>query len=149
MMLRNRWIVLVSALLLGVVNAELAAQGKPQGKPQELRGERGASTERSTKEKERDGGSQVTVVFRDGDRAAFRNYFATHSMTARPLPPGIAKNLARGKPLPPGIAKRALPPDLLRLAPPRADGVSYEIVGDAVVATRAGVVIDILTGVFK
>lgn len=41
---------------------------------------------------------------------------------SKPLPPGIAKNLARGKPLPPGIAKRALPNDLLVRLPPVADG---------------------------
>ena len=147
MMFRNRWTVLAAALLLGVVGADLAAQAK--SKSQMPRGERAERSERGTKEKERDGGSKATVVFRDGDRATFRNYFVTHSMTAKPLPPGIAKKLARGKPLPPGIAKRALPPDLLRIAPRRADGVSYGIVGDAVVATRAGIIIDILTGVFK
>lgn len=39
---------------------------------------------------------------------------------AKGLPPGIAKNLARGKPLPPGIAKQYLPDGLRRLlsAPP-------------------------------
>ena len=37
------------------------------------------------------------------------------------LPPGIAKNLARGKPLPPGIAKQHLPAGLVSAlpAPPR------------------------------
>ena len=34
-----------------------------------------------------------------------------------PLPPGIAKNLARGKPLPPGIASRNLPDSLLKGLP--------------------------------
>ena len=38
------------------------------------------------------------------------------------LPPGIAKNLARGNPLPPGIAKKALPGDLNRRLPPVRDG---------------------------
>ena len=32
---------------------------------------------------------------------------------ARPLPPGIQKNLAREKPLPPGIAKQAIPQPVL------------------------------------
>ena len=37
------------------------------------------------------------------------------------LPPGIAKNLERGKPLPPGIAKQHLPSGLISAlpAPPR------------------------------
>ncbi|MCR9212548.1 MAG: anti-virulence regulator CigR family protein [Proteobacteria bacterium] len=35
----------------------------------------------------------------------------------KPLPPGIAKNLARGKPLPPGIAKKNLAPNILKELP--------------------------------
>jgi hypothetical protein len=44
------------------------------------------------------------------------------------LPPGIEKNLARGKPLPPGIAKQHLPADLVVQisAPPR--GMEYVVV---------------------
>ncbi len=34
---------------------------------------------------------------------------STASVGHKPLPPGIAKNLARGKPLPPGLATRNLP----------------------------------------
>jgi hypothetical protein len=41
-----------------------------------------------------------------------RGYFQSHPMQFQGLPPGIARNLARGKPLPPGIAKRYLPSDL-------------------------------------
>lgn len=139
MLFGNRWSVLGTALLVALVSADLAAQAKAQE-------QRGA---RQPKDNARSDAASVTVVFRDGDRAAFKNYFTAHAMTAQPLPPGIAKNLARGKPLPPGIAKRALPPGLLLLAPPQAEGVSYAIIGDVVVATRAGVVIDILFGVFK
>ncbi len=36
---------------------------------------------------------------------------------AKPLPPGIAKNLARGKPLPPGIAKKNLGANILKELP--------------------------------
>ena len=39
-----------------------------------------------------------------------RRYLEGYSVsTAKALPPGIAKNLARGKPLPPGIAKKSFP----------------------------------------
>lgn len=93
--------------------------------------------------------ASVTVVFRDADRVTFRDYFRRHAIVATPLPPGIAKNVARGKPLPPGIAKRAVPPDLVLLGPKVGRDVSFAIVGDVVVATRAGVVIDVLVGVFK
>ena len=44
------------------------------------------------------------------------------------LPPGIAKNLARGKPLPPGIAKQQLPGDLARRLPPVRNGYERVVV---------------------
>ena len=44
------------------------------------------------------------------------------------LPPGIAKNLQRGKPLPPGIAKQYLPRDLLMRLPRTGDGLEYLVV---------------------
>ncbi len=90
----------------------------------------------------------MVVVFRDSDHATFHDYFAAHRITAEPLPPGIAKNVARGKPLPPGIAKRAVPADLLALGP-KVEGVSFAIVGEVVVAMKGGVVVDVLAGVFK
>ncbi len=46
----------------------------------------------------------------------------------RGLPPGIAKNLERGKPLPPGLAKRRVPPAQLRTLPPARDGFEYLVV---------------------
>lgn len=44
------------------------------------------------------------------------------------LPPGIAKNLERGKPLPPGIAAQHLPRELLVRLPRPADGLEYLVV---------------------
>ena len=44
------------------------------------------------------------------------------------LPPGVAKNLARGKPLPPGIAKQHLPGDLSRRLPPVRDGYERVVI---------------------
>jgi hypothetical protein len=91
----------------------------------------------------------AAVVFRSGDREAFQQYFASHNMRAKPLPPGMAKRLAKGKPLPPGIAKQVMPPDLLKIAPPLPKDAEYGIVGNAVVVSKAGVVLDILAGVLK
>jgi len=48
------------------------------------------------------------------------------------LPPGIAKNLQRGKPLPPGIAKRYPPYDVLQRLPPLEDGYEYIVVAGKV-----------------
>lgn len=66
------------------------------------------------------------------------------------LPPGIAKNLQRGKPLPPGIAKKMynLPPDAYGYF-----GIDRRyragIYGDnLIIATAAGVIADVLFDVF-
>jgi Ni/Co efflux regulator RcnB len=63
------------------------------------------------------------------------------------LPPGIAKNLARGKPLPPGIAKQYLPDSLVHALPAPPRGFERVVVDGKIllveVATR--VIHDILT----
>ena len=65
------------------------------------------------------------------------------------LPPGIARNLARGKPLPPGIARQHLPDDLLRRLPPARDGYERVIVDGRVILVEVAtqVVHDVLSEV--
>jgi hypothetical protein len=53
------------------------------------------------------------------------------------LPPGIAKNLERGKPLPPGIAKQYLPTDLIRRLPPLDRGLEYVVVAGKLLLVEA------------
>lgn len=67
----------------------------------------------------------------------------------RGLPPGIAKNLERGKPLPPGIAKRHVPPEQLRRLPAAREGFEYVVVAGKVVLieTATRVVHDVLADV--
>jgi hypothetical protein len=113
-------------------------QGRGQGQGQGKQGSSGSGTTVT-----------ASVIFRSGDAAIFRDYFVTHKIAAQPLPPGIAKNVARGKPLPPGIAKKAVPADLIALGPKLDRDTTLAIVGDVVVATKGGVVIDVLAGVFK
>jgi len=131
-----------TACLAMTLTAALAApsalaQGGSQG-----RGRSGSSTATTTT-------ASVSVVFRDSDRVTYRDYFATHKIVAQPLPPGIAKNVARGKPLPPGIAKRAVPTELVAIGPRVEKDVSFAIVGEVVVALKGGIVIDVMAGVFK
>ena len=121
-------------LVAGAFCLDVDAQGRSQG--------RGRGGSESTP-------VSVVVVFRDSDRLTFRDYFVKHKIAVQPLPPGIAKNVARGKPLPPGIAKRAVPADLLVVGPRVDKDVSFSIVGEVVVALRGGIVIDILAGVFR
>ena len=84
-------------------------------------------------------GGSVTVVFSHDEAATIRAYYeSTDSQSVhdknhkgkgrKSLPPGIAKNLQRGKPLPPGISKRALPQDLLVGLPPVRHGFERVIV---------------------
>jgi hypothetical protein len=48
-----------------------------------------------------------------GDRDAIRQFYAERpAQGVEGLPPGIRRNLERGKPLPPGIAKRNPPAEL-------------------------------------
>jgi len=65
------------------------------------------------------------------------------------LPPGIAKNLARGKPLPPGIAKKTVPASMLGELP-YYPGYEWKIVGNdlVLIALSTAVVTAIINGVF-
>ncbi|WP_434606717.1 RcnB family protein [Pseudomonas sp. D2-30] len=64
------------------------------------------------------------------------------------LPPGIQKNLARGKPLPPGIAKKLDGRLLGRL--PHYDGYEWQQVGSdlILVAIATGIIYEVLNGAF-
>lgn len=87
----------------------------------------------------------VQVTFTAGERTAVVDYFRAHRSELKPLPPGIARNLARGKPLPPGIAKRRVPADLSRRLVIRS-GYQPLVVGDVVVLVDpVGIVVDILS----
>lgn len=65
------------------------------------------------------------------------------------LPPGIRKNLARGKPLPPGIAKR-LAPDPLRARLPVYAGYEWRVAGTdlLLVAVTTAVIAEVFSDVF-
>ncbi|UVM29946.1 RcnB family protein [Pseudomonas sp. B21-021] len=64
------------------------------------------------------------------------------------LPPGIQKNLARGKPLPPGIAKKLDGRLVGRL--PHYDGYEWQQVGTdlILVALATGLIYEVLNGAF-
>ncbi len=69
------------------------------------------------------------AVFSNSEAAIILEYYRGHESQQprkgkglKSLPPGIAKNLRRGKPLPPGIAKQVLPAGLIDLLPPAPRG---------------------------
>ena len=88
------------------------------------------------------------VVFSDRERRTIGDYFRNNRVNTAALPPGIAKNYARGKPLPPGIAKKALP-DGLRSRLRQRDGYSPWIIGDdvALIEEGTGLVVDVIADV--
>lgn len=66
------------------------------------------------------------------------------------LPPGIRRNLARGKPLPPGIARRNLPDGMVR-GLPVVQGHEWRVAGTDLVLVALGtlIVAEILQDVFR
>ncbi|KPA92068.1 putative integral membrane protein [Pseudomonas asplenii] len=65
------------------------------------------------------------------------------------LPPGIRKNLARGKPLPPGIARKLDGRLLGQL--PRYDGYEWQQAGAdlILVSIASGIIYEVLSGAFN
>ena len=79
------------------------------------------------------------VVFSDGEASIIRGYYSDQSAPQmgkkknnKGLPPGIAKNLQRGKLLPPGIAKQVLPSGLNNILPSPPRGFERVIVSGKV-----------------
>ncbi len=79
----------------------------------------------------------VKVTITDGDIAIIGDWYREQQQMqshgsggkkAKGLPPGIAKNLTRGKPLPSGIAKKNLPDGLRQLLPAPPHGYERIIV---------------------
>jgi len=100
----------------------------------------------------------VKVTFSDGEIAIIgawyrdQEHMQSHGnggKKAKGLPPGIAKNLARGKPLPPGIAKKYLPDGLRQLLPAPPHGYERIIVDGKVLLVEIAthVIHDILVDI--
>jgi hypothetical protein len=88
---------------------------------------------------------QIILGYIQGHRASLPPAFAG----AKPLPPGIAKKLARGGSMPPGIAKRYFPADLTGQLPPRP-GQSWVVVGTDIllISISTNVILDVLHDIF-
>jgi hypothetical protein len=98
----------------------------------------------------------VGVVFSDGEIQIISGYYkrddalsyqVKQKKSRKGLPPGIAKNLQRGKPLPPGIAKQQLPAELVTALPPVPKGYERVIIDGRVVMVEIAtqVIRDVLT----
>ena len=88
--------------------------------------------------------SVISAFYKDNNSSKTRGKKASKG-----LPPGIAKNLQRGKPLPPGIAKKSLPGDLLVRLPPAPAGYERMVVSGKVLLVEVAtqIVHDVLTDI--
>ena len=88
------------------------------------------------------------VRFVDNDRLRITKYYSATPFPVTTLPPGVARNVLRGKPLPPGVAKVVLPAGLVSQLP-AYPGYQYVAVGRDVVLVNSStnVVADVLSNV--
>ncbi|HYG87368.1 MAG TPA: anti-virulence regulator CigR family protein [Azospirillum sp.] len=144
-------LVLAVALGAGPALAEKGGHGKGHGNPHG--GEAGVQDEGGGPPgKGRTGGKDASsVVVTSGERTVIQNYFIANPVGVSSLPPGIAKNLARGKPLPPGIAKQQAPYALVQQVPACRSGWECIVVGADLLILDAvhSVVRDIVRGVVR
>ena len=105
----------------------------------------------------------VHVVFSQGEIETIRAYYreATSNVrnpsgmgggrgrSAGGLPPGIARNLERGKRMPPGIAKQYLPTGLREALPEPRDGYERLVMAGKVLLVEAAtqIIVDVISDV--
>jgi len=139
--MRNK--LMLAAVLGLTATAVLADPPEGKGKGKHKKGDAAESATAST-----------TSLVTAGITAAIARQYAldsgVKSGSYKPLPPGIQKNLARGKPLPPGIAKKHAPSSMLgRL--PQHPGYEWQMAGTDLVLVQIGtaIVADVLKDVFR
>lgn len=144
-MKRSAMLVACLGITLSLGSAPAAAdpgngkgQGKDKGHSQGGEGKKGGGGDDWNNGPQLDRGRILGVL------GSGRDYWAPASS----LPPGIQKNLARGKPLPPGIAKKLDGRLLGQL--PRYDGYEWQQAGTdlILVAIATGIIYEVLSGAF-
>ena len=131
--MRTRSLVVLLALMsVAPVRAQTPAQEKPST-------EKSKGKEKTKqKEKEKDESSEAA-------RRELKAYYERSAGKPVALPPGIAKNLERGKALPPGIQRSKVPDDLAARLPKR-QGEEWAMVGDRLVSVdKSGIVRQVIT----
>lgn len=113
--------------------------GKDKGK--------GKDKDSDAREGQRDGAALVSVSI-SSQQARLLAVQGGHT-GYKPLPPGIRKNLARGKRLPPGIAKQVAPAGMVRQLP-QYPGYEWQVCGSDLVLVAVGtlIVAAVLNAVF-
>lgn len=149
---RTTFTVLALIVSLGLSSAPALADkggnGNGGGNGHGNSGNHGNNGKHGNKVKDNDGDRGLVSVSISHERA--RSLALNYGLTGyRSLPPGIAKNLARGKPLPPGIAKKMVPSSMLHDLP-YYPGYEWRIAGNdlVLVALSTALVASVINGVF-
>ncbi|OJT49337.1 MULTISPECIES: anti-virulence regulator CigR family protein [Pseudomonas] len=127
-------------------------QGNGKGKPQNMQdhGKQGGGGQGNGNKGQQHSGNRGggPSVDRGDILSSVGIYRGQYWNPGPPLPPGIQKNLARGKPLPPGIAKKLDGRMLEHL--PRYDGYEWRQAGTdlILVALATGLIYEVLNGAF-
>lgn len=128
--------------------AATAHAAPPEGKG---RPDKGAKSQRGDRVYRSEGNLPQALVRVSIDADDARRHARALKLVGYPsLPPGIRKNLARGKPLPPGLAKRLAPQPLIERLP-RYDGYEWQVAGAdlVLVSIATAVIAEVLTDVFR
>lgn len=125
--------------------------GNGNGHSNNNHGNKGVGNGQNKAKNKNDRSSRDSLVSVNVTYDKVRPFALNYGLTGyQSLPPGIAKNLVRGKPLPPGIAKKAVPASLLGLLP-SYPGYEWRIVGDdlVLVALSTAIIASVINGVFE
>lgn len=138
--MRPRHLLIAAAIAFATCSPALAKNDKGSGPPPHVKAVKTTGGHSKVK--------KAKPHFTTDDAAHLRLYFAAQPVAWIGLPPGIAKNYARGKPLPPGIAKKLPQGALAGL--PRYEGYEYVSVGRDIVLIEVAsrIVVDVIERIF-
>ncbi len=141
---RSLPLALVATLALGMTLHPAAQAAPPEGKGKPHKQHDQYQDERAS--------VGLDVLIRAGIGVGDARALAVqHGLTGYgELPPGIRKNLARGKPLPPGIAKKVGAPAFIGDLP-RYEGYEWRMAGNdlVLVSIASQVIADVLVDIFR
>lgn len=144
-------IMIATLVSLSLISSSVLAGSVGKDKPGKMEKKAEKKVRKSKKLKKMDEADTGSLVLAGITVEAARRLALDHHYTGySSLPPGIKKNLARGKPLPPGIARKSVPYGMLSRLPHHA-GYEWRVAGAdlILVAIATGIVADVLTGVFR
>jgi hypothetical protein len=151
--MKMRWLA-VLALALAMAAPAMAQGPGEKGKPAAEKGKEKEKGAEKAKEKGRAAGGDAAKekaaeeageAAREAAARELRGYHSRSGGRPAELPPGIAKNLQRGKPLPAGIQRSKVPEGLASKLP-RRPGEEWSLVGDRLVSVdKTGVVREVIT----